>query len=452
MKKNVPLYLSSSGKYLARVLIVLVGAASQARAQRATVSLGSGGLAPGGSATVAISLSTSGGVEPAGLQWTMSYPMAITNVSVVAGGSANAAGKTVTCNATSGRTICIVFGLNRLIVSDGVVATATFQINSGTVASVPPVWIAGVVVTDLNGGLIPTAPPSGTASNGPIGRLALNTLTASKTESRTTQVSGVTLANIATGAPGDACSPGGLASILGVSIQGTPQKVNTFPLSTKLAGVQVKVNDIAAPLVFASDSQINFQCPALEVGTPLKLTVEDETGVVGSPIISIMQAATPGLFTMNATNQGVILLGSTNEIAMSATKGIASRPAMPSEPLTIYASGLGEAIDGVAPGQPAPSDRRILLKNKVSVVVGEIEFEPDFAGLAAGTAGLYQVNLRLPADVPRGDSVPVYLKVTSNDGTVMRSNTVNASILVDPSRKKLLVPIELTDTFSSGAE
>src|ERR1700748_2308357 len=124
-----------------RFLIALVGIASQAFAQHATVSLGSGSMGPDGSASVDISLVTSGGVQPAGLQWTMTYPIsAVAKVSVVAGGGANAAGKSVICNDTAGRIICILVGLNRLVLSDGVVAAANFTMNAGAVQAVPPIW------------------------------------------------------------------------------------------------------------------------------------------------------------------------------------------------------------------------------------------------------------------------------------------------------------------------
>ena len=416
-----------------RGLIALLGIASQAFAQHATVSLGSGSVGPDGNARVDISLATSGGVAPAGLQWTMTFPTsAIAKVSVVTGTGASAAGKTVTCNNNAGRTICIVVGLNRLILSDGVLAIANFTINAGAAETVPPVWITDVVVTDMNGNVIPSSLPSGPVSIGSIGstgnRSPLKASPAHKAELGTQQSLGFTLANVATGLAGDACSPGGLAAILGSSIQGAAQGATTFPLPTRLAGVQVKVNDVATPLLFASDSQINFQCPLLDVGTPLKMTIEGEHGVLGLPIVSTMQAATPGLFMLNDASQGVVLIGSTNEIAISATEGIPSRPARPTEPLTIYASGLGEAMERVSPGEAAPSNRLILLKNKVRVQVGAVEIEPEIAALAQGAAGLYQLNLLLPAAAPVGDAVPVYLKVTASDGTLIQSNVVHISI------------------------
>ena len=44
------------------------------------------------------------------------------------------------------------------------------------------------------------------------------------------------------------------------------------------------------------------------------------------------------------------------------------------------------------------------------------------------TAGLYEVNVRLSTEVSIGDSIPVYLKITLSDGTVMQSNSVNVAI------------------------
>jgi uncharacterized protein (TIGR03437 family) len=238
-----------------------------------------------------------------------------------------------------------------------------------------------------------------------------------------------TLANIATGEGGDVCSPGGLASILGSipSVQGL-EKVNSFPLPTSLAGVQVRVNAVAAPLLFASNSQVNFQCPVLTAGTPLSVTVEDASGMISTPVLSEMRPAAPGLFTISGTKKGVILIANTNEIAMEASQTIPSRPAMAGESLTIYASGLGESAEDVIPGEAAPLTQLVVLKNKVTVVLGGSEIVPDFAGLAPGAAGLYQVNLHLPGNVSTGDSLPLYLKVTLADGTVLQSNSVEIAL------------------------
>ena len=225
------------------------------------------------------------------------------------------------------------------------------------------------------------------------------------------------------------CSPGGLATLFGdgFTTQGSQSSIS-FPLPTQLAGVRLMVNGDPAPLLFVSDSQINFQCPLLPPDSSLDVAVEAENGVLTSLGQSSMQAVAPSLFTYDEASQGVVLIGTTNEIAMPKTDGIPSRPARTGEFVTIYANGLGEVVDGVPTGTPALLDRLAPLRNKVSVVVGGIAIEPAFAGLAPGTTGLFQVNAQLAQGVPIGPAIPLYIKVTLADGTTFASNTVSMAI------------------------
>jgi uncharacterized protein (TIGR03437 family) len=233
----------------------------------------------------------------------------------------------------------------------------------------------------------------------------------------------LTLANAVSGMAGEMCTPGGLAALIGSGLTAqAAQKATSFPLPTRLAGVEVTVNGVPVPLVLASNSRINFQCPQLSPDSPLEIRVKAEDDVETAPLQTVMQAATPSLFTWDATGRGLVIIAPTQEIAAATTDGIPSRPARRGEYLTIYASGLGEALNGVPVGTPAPLDRLVLLSNKIKVVVGGIEIDPAFAGLAPGTAGLFQVNAQLPPEVPAGPTVPLYIKIILPDGTVVMSN------------------------------
>jgi uncharacterized protein (TIGR03437 family) len=237
----------------------------------------------------------------------------------------------------------------------------------------------------------------------------------------------VALSNAAGGAAGDACSPGGLATVFGAGlITGSAQQAASFPLPRRLARLQVNINGVAAPLVFVSDSQVNFQCPQLPAGSPLHIVLESENGDLS--IQSVMRTATPGLFTIDSTDQGAVLIGGTNEIAMPKTARFPSRPAQHGEYITIYATGLGEVVDGVAAGTPAPLDRTVLLKNQIKIVAGGVAINPAFAGLAPGTVGLYQINAQLPPEIAAGPAVPLYIKVVLADGTFATSNSVTVAI------------------------
>src|SRR5271166_1844736 len=53
----------------------------------------------------------------------------------------------------------------------------------------------------------------------------------------------------------------GLASLFGTNLADTPASATLLPLPTTLGGAQVVVNGVAAPLIYVSPSQINFQAP-----------------------------------------------------------------------------------------------------------------------------------------------------------------------------------------------
>ena len=238
----------------------------------------------------------------------------------------------------------------------------------------------------------------------------------------------LTMSNIASGLPGDSCSPGGLATLTGSGFTTQPpMSATSFPVPTELAGVQVTVNGFAAPLLMVSGSQVNFQCPVLSSGSPLAITLKAEDGSAYS-LSSVMTSASPGLFRMDATGQGLVTIGTTGQIAMPTTKAVQSRPAARGEILSVFATGLGQTKDSVATGTAAPQDRLVRLDNKVKVVVGGVEIDPVFSGLAPGSVGLYQVNARLPPEVPAGVAVHMTVNVILPDGTVLESNTVTVAV------------------------
>ena len=60
-------------------------------------------------------------------------------------------------------------------------------------------------------------------------------------------------------------APGALASAFGVDLAIATEQAKSTPLPTELAGTRVLVNGKAAPLLFVSPAQINYQIPE---GTP----------------------------------------------------------------------------------------------------------------------------------------------------------------------------------------
>src|SRR5689334_18358372 len=113
---------------------------------------------------------------------------------------------------------------------------------------------------------------------------------------------------------------------------------------------------------------------------------------------------------------------------MPAVKDTLSRPARAGERITIYATGLDEIVDPVVAGNHAPLDPATSLTKKVSVVIGNTEIKPAFAGLAPGTVGVFQVDVQLSQAVSGGSAVPLWVRVKLDDGTVKESNQVTLAI------------------------
>jgi uncharacterized protein (TIGR03437 family) len=106
---------------------------------------------------------------------------------------------------------------------------------------------------------------------------------------------------------------------------------------------------------------------------------------------------------------------------------VAAHPAKPGDTLTLYAIGLGPTSPFVATGQAAPSSEPLARLTTMPAVnfgggIGGTLVNPLFAGLSPTFAGLYQVNVTIPQDVPRG---LVYVKLAFGDST---SNAVQIVI------------------------
>ena len=122
-------------------LAILIPWTINLRAQSSLV-LSSGTVAPGGSVTLNLTLSSAYDSQPAGIQWTLRYAAAKVLVwSIAAGPALIASGKTITCAAkdTEYRGVvaytCLAVGLNASPIADGVVATLTVSLANGAGAT-----------------------------------------------------------------------------------------------------------------------------------------------------------------------------------------------------------------------------------------------------------------------------------------------------------------------------
>ena len=226
------------------------------------------------------------------------------------------------------------------------------------------------------------------------------------------------------------CSPGSVVSLFGGSFtHAQGEAAQSSPLPIALNGVHVTVNDIDVPLLYASEFQVNLQCPQDAPGTSLTVVVETANGQ-STPLSSTVQYATPGIFSLDGsgTGQGAILIANTSTVAMTHVDGIPSQPVKAGDFISIYATGLGPIDTNVPSGQPAPLDSLVRVVAPVDVLINGAATQVQFAGLAPGYIGLYQVNARIPAKTAASDAVTVQLVVHRPDGTGALSNVVTIAV------------------------
>src|SRR6202021_3286609 len=127
---------------------------------------------------------------------------------------------------------------------------------------------------------------------------------------------------------------GSLVSIYGSNFSTNVAFANTLPLPTKLAGVatQVWFNNVAAPLLYVSPTQINAQVPfELPEASSVDLVVQTEQGQ-SPPMPVMLLTQDPGIFS----------------VYRQSAKVDASNLIGPGDSIVILAPGLGWGIPPVS--------------------------------------------------------------------------------------------------------
>jgi uncharacterized protein (TIGR03437 family) len=143
--------------------------------------------------------------------------------------------------------------------------------------------------------------------------------------------------------------------------------------------------ELAVPLYYVSPNQINAQIPFEVLGTNLRLYVTTTEGK-SQPYILSAASFGPGLFTLSGDGKGTTLAFDSNFHALDAAEA--------GKPMILYATGLGPtdppALSGAPGAAVEPLNRVVTVPD---VFIGEAPARVDYAGLAPGLAGVYQLNV-----------------------------------------------------------
>jgi uncharacterized protein (TIGR03437 family) len=196
-------------------------------------------------------------------------------------------------------------------------------------------------------------------------------------------------------------APGMLATIFSFPAAPFGAQTASFsgaPISSVLGDVEVTVGGTPAPLMLVSPGQINFQVPG---ATPVNVFQEIQvaqvsTGQVLASWLFQIAAESPGLFTVDGSGSGQIAA-----VNADGSLNNGANPAKAGSVVTLYATGQG-FISGMPPdGQPAQglietSQTPQVFINSGYVSPGDVLY----SGLAPGLVGVWQINVKIPSDVP----------------------------------------------------
>ncbi len=187
-------------------------------------------------------------------------------------------------------------------------------------------------------------------------------------------------------------APGMLLSVFGTNLgpeSGVAAVSNEQgKLPSQLAGVEVLVNGLSAPLLYASAGQLNFQAPFEISGTTSAQIAVRYRGVESNLVALPVTATSPNLYRGAFHTDGT-QVGSAN-------------PARPGEIIIFFATGHGITGPTISSGQLATGTAFRPVAD-VRLNVGGQETSLLYSGLAPGTIGILQINAQMPNSIGAGD-------------------------------------------------
>lgn len=178
-------------------------------------------------------------------------------------------------------------------------------------------------------------------------------------------------------------------------------------ISTNLSGAQVLFDGVPAPLLYAGSGQVAAIVP-YAVDGKLGTQVQIKNGSLASdPIAMPVTPVAPSIFSVNLSGTGPAAVLNQDGLTVNS----ASAPAARGSVISIFATGEGQTAPGGVDGQIIASLPFPKPLSPVTVRIGGIAAEVQYAGAAPGqVAGLLQVNARVPDAVPSGE-VPIEIQV-----------------------------------------
>ena len=225
------------------------------------------------------------------------------------------------------------------------------------------------------------------------------------------------IVNTATQTP-NYLAPNGLATIYGTELAFETSSVPAYSLTagslpTSMHGVSVVMGGLIAGLIYVSPTQINFVVPyELAQGT---FTIFVGRNSLAGPLLKVqVYTAAPAFFTWRG-NLGIA-------VHLDGSLISPEKPAKGGEIVVLFVTGLGRVSPDTGSSRIASLPVSLYPTAQLQVVLGGIPVPAPnvlYAGLAPNYAGLYQVNVRLPAVLPASSDIRVVAYGQNSPGPVI---------------------------------
>ena len=194
-------------------------------------------------------------------------------------------------------------------------------------------------------------------------------------------------------------APGELLTLYGDNLASGIQVASAVPFPTTLGNVQVTVNGVPAPIYYVYPTQLAAIVPYGVVGSIAKVQVFNNN-VPSNAVTEWISNTAPGVFTQSSNGLGP------GAVHLDGSWVTAQNPAQIGETVSVYLTGLGAVNPTIADGAAGPTDPNALAKAVATITayIGGVQATVGYAGLAPQLAGLYQINLTVPAGLTSGDN------------------------------------------------
>jgi len=223
------------------------------------------------------------------------------------------------------------------------------------------------------------------------------------------------IANVFSFAPaGNPIAPGEFIVIFGTGLP--PRSAVSVPFPNSLNGVQLMINNTAAPLYFTDANHVYTVVPYNITGPTATITLTNGSTASSNTVTVPVAATSPGVATQAQNGLNAAAITHASGALVTPTS-----PAVPGETVVFYMTGLGAVSPSVPDGSAAPSKPLSTTTSVQTIYLnGVCPNSPNcdasnvtFQGLTPGFAGLYQVNFTIPLTAAGGAAVPLAIQTTN---------------------------------------